>query len=160
MKLAELKRRTWRQWEKSHSWKGQLTSSPDSYVADIKFFGDLRYKATWERALAKYIAQRAYEGCLDSWMLPLYMLNFQPSDWEHEFRYQILDEFLLYPDGLYLIKQGIEDVFQQDLTNEEEKRLDGFFGFLAEKKERDRTIGGTNGSLLRLPTVATTKKTN
>lgn len=140
MKLPELKQRVWRLWVQLNSWKGELTSSPDSFVAEMKSFGDRRRKQTWANALCRFEAALSYKGCLDSWALLTISFNFTPDRWDYEFRHQILDEFLAYPDGLEIIRDGLEQLYSDDFVEEREK-ADGFFGLVAEREGRDRGIG-------------------
>lgn len=54
-----------------------------------KEFGDLRFKKTWIKALARYEALNAFHNCLDAHSLILHTLNFTEDRWDYEFRHQI-----------------------------------------------------------------------
>lgn len=144
MKLPELKKKVWALWTKLNSWKGELTSSPESFVAEMKRIGDRRYKQTWITALCRFEAMLSYEACLDSWALLTISFNFTPDRWDYEYRHQILDEFLMYPDGLEIIRTGLEQLYSNDYA-EERENADGFFRLVAEREGRDRRIGVANG---------------
>ena len=145
MKLAKLKKQTWQQWVKINSWGESLTTPADRYVEEIKQFGDLRYKATWIKALARYEAKWIYDNCLDSWSLPLITLNFTPQHQNYDIRHEIFGEFLMYSDGLELIKDGLEDLFSQDFTQTQRKKAHGFFELVAEREREYRGFTGTIG---------------
>ncbi|MEM6256662.1 MAG: hypothetical protein AAF821_27485 [Cyanobacteria bacterium P01_D01_bin.156] len=136
MKLPALKQRVWNTWKTLNSWKGELTSPPDSFVTEVKGFGDRRYKQTWIRALARFEAIATYESCLDAWALILINFNFTPERWDYEYRYEILDEFLTYPDGLELIREGLEQLFSSDFTPEERGQAHGFYSLVAGESGR------------------------
>lgn len=138
MKLPQLKERVWQLWVKLNSWKGELVSSPESFVAEMKRFGDRRCKKTWIRALAQFKATRIHRNCLDAWTLIAFSFNYTPDRWDYEFRHEILDEFLTYPDGLELLKVGLEQIFASDdfdLQEQKETSENGFFELVAEREE-------------------------
>ncbi|NEP61210.1 MAG: hypothetical protein F6K31_30240 [Symploca sp. SIO2G7] len=145
MKLPELKKRVWRTWCHINSWKGELTSPPESYVAEVKGFGDRRYKKTWIKALARFEAMFTYETCLDAWALISISFNFTPGHRNYEYRHEILDEFLMYPDGLEMIKDGLEQVFSTDCSPQERENAHGFFKLLEERESEHRGIGSAVG---------------
>ncbi|WP_250565061.1 hypothetical protein [Adonisia turfae] len=125
-------------------------------MAEIKAFGDRRYKKTWIKALARLEATLYYRYCLDACNLILYDLNFTPDHPDYEYRHEILDEFLMYPDGLDLIKQGLEQIFMStDFTADEQQEAgqNGFFELLAGRKEQLRGAGIPVGSVRQLTGV-------
>ncbi|MEO1619672.1 MAG: hypothetical protein AAFU53_01425 [Cyanobacteria bacterium J06632_3] len=135
MKIQQLKAKVLRLWKALHSWKGDLMSPPACFGLDIKKqFGDRRYKATWIRALARYEAQMSYESCLDSTLLITTYLNFSPDEPVYEYRHDILEEFLKYPNGLDLIRQGLENLYARD-----REKAHGFFELVAEREAQRRT---------------------
>ncbi len=141
MKLPELKKRVWRVWTRLNSWKGELTSAPERYVEDVKRFGDRRYKQTWIKALARFEAMRTYETCLDGWALIAINFNFTPTHRNYEFRHEIIDEFLMYPDGLEMIKDGLEQLFSSDFSPQERETAHGFYSLVEERERQHRGIG-------------------
>ena len=149
MKLLELKKRVWDVWVKLNSWKGELTSSPESYVAEIKSFGDRRYKKTWVKALARFKATRIHRNCLDAWTLISISFNYTPDCWDYEYRHEILDEFLTYSDGLELLKVGLEQIFasNDDFSPQEQKEAseNGFFELVAEREGDPRRLSLSDG---------------
>jgi hypothetical protein len=135
MKLPELKEHVWNAWKHFNDASGVLTQS-ESYVRDVKCFGDRRYKSTWIKALAQFTAQASYESCLDAYMLVLNSFNFTPERWDYEYRHEILDAFLMYPDGLELIRTGLEQLFSSDFTPQEQEDAHGFFELVEERSEQ------------------------
>lgn len=145
MKLSELKKRVWKAWCNLNSWKGELTSPPDSYVAGVKGLGDSRFKQTWIKALARFEAMFTYESCLDSWALIAISFNFTPDHRNYEYRQEILDEFLMYPDGLEIIRDGLEHLFSSDFSPQEREDANGFFALVEEREREHRGISLVNG---------------
>ena len=141
MKLPELKKRVWRVWTRLNSWKGELTSVPERYVEDVRRFGDRRYKQTWVKALARFEAIRTYETCLDGWALIAINFNFTPTHRNYEFRHEIIDEFLMYPDGLEMIRDGLEQLFSSDFSHQERENVHGFYSLVEERERQHRGIG-------------------
>ena len=155
MKLAELKGKTWKLWFSLNSWKGELTTPVERYAEDIRFFGDLRRKETWIKAFVKYDAQLSHESCLDCWALITIVFNFTQDRDDYEYRHEIIDEFLLYPNGLDLIRQGIEEIFNDDFASKDRNDAHGFFEFLEERERRDRGFSESIGFTGRLSAVTT-----
>lgn len=130
MKIYQLKERVMELWKSLHCWKGDVTSPLQQFGMDIrKQFGDRRFKKTWILALARYEAQLSYETCIDSTLLITSYLNFQPTEPIYKYRHVILDEFLKYPNGLNLIKQGLENLYAED-----REKAHGFFELVAERE--------------------------
>lgn len=138
MKLPEVKKRVKRTWDILHT---GFTVQPGQFEQDVKAFGDRRYKKTWVAAMCRYEAMFAIESCLDSWMLLTSTFAFQPERWDYEYRHQIFDEFLMYPEALEAIKTGLEDLFGKDCDHQERKEVDGFFKLLEERTGENRAIG-------------------
>lgn len=155
MKLQELKRRVKQSWTTLNIWKDGVVLQPENFDKDTKRFGDRRYKKTWAKALAYFEAVNAYEGCLDAYMLILHDFNFTADRWDYEYRHEILDAFLMYPDGLEIIKQGLEQLFSADFAPNERDEAHGFFEMVEEREGERRTIGVPDGPAWRLPATAT-----
>ena len=139
MKMQAIKKRVRHLWEVLNTHRGAITASESAYIAEIKSYGDRRYKKTWVAAFVRLEATLSYEGCLDSYSLILYDFNFTPDHRDYEYRHQIFDEFLMYPDGLYFIQQGLEQIFGSSIFTAEEKqeiRQNGFFKLLEENAEK------------------------
>jgi len=137
MKLLELKQKVYYAWERLNSFKGIL-AQPERFKVEMKEFGDLRRKDTWTKAIAQFEALNAYKSCLDAYVLILNDFNFTPERWDYEFRYQILDEFLMIPDGLELIRLGMEQLFSSTFTPQEREEAHGFFELVAEQQSTVR----------------------
>ncbi len=133
MKLPELKKRVRRTWDILNRCHG-IVLQPENFNKEMATFGDRRYKKTWVKALCKFEAMFAYKSCLDSWMLLTNTFAFRPDRWDYEYRHQIFEEFLMYPDALELIKSGLEDLFDKDFDIKEREKADDFFGLLEERE--------------------------
>ena len=141
MKLPEIKRRTRQAWESLNAWKGGVVLQPENFGQEVKSFGDRRYKKTWIQALCRFEAMLSYKSCLDAWALISISLNFTPDRWDYEYRHQILDEFLMYPDGVELIREGLEQLFSSDFGPQERENANGFFQLVGEREGGVRGIG-------------------
>lgn len=86
-----------------------------------------------------------YESCLDSWALIAISFNFTPDHRNYEYRHEIIDEFLMYPDGLEIIRDGLEHLFSADFSPQEREDANGFFALAEEREREHRGIGLTNG---------------
>jgi len=133
MKLPELKQKVYQSWLSLASFKGQVLN-PDAFKPEVRKFGDLRRKATWVNALARFEATFAHRSCLDASSLVLYSFNFTSDRWDYEYRNQIFEEFLLYGDSLDLIKLGLEQIYQHPYTEDDRREAHGFFELVAEQR--------------------------
>ena len=140
MKLQELKEQVRYIWDCVNKWHG-VVLQPENFDKEMKTFGDRRYKATWVKALCKFQAMLAMEGCLDSWALLTITFDFRPDRWDYEYRHGIFDEFLKYPEALEIIRTGLEDIFHKDFDVQEREKADGFFRLLEEREGSAGTLG-------------------
>ena len=141
MKLQELKRRTRQVWEALNTWKGGGVLQPENFDKEVKDIGDRRYKKTWIKALARFKAAQLHRSCLDAWTLITISFNYHPDRWDYEYRYEIVDEFLLYPEGMELIKAGLEQIFTTDgFTHKEREDTHGFLKLLEGREAQHRGL--------------------
>lgn len=149
MNFASLKQLTYDFWlDVLHI--RRVVIDPSQFKIELRNqFGDLRLRATWEKALARYYAQIIHDACLDACNLILYGLNFNPGDRLYPYRHAIFEEFLAFSDGLDMLKLGLEDIFQTDnfTTQERQEAKDnGFFELV-----REQSPGGSlNGRATEL----------
>jgi hypothetical protein len=138
MKLRELKQKVYDAWEFLSGYRNCVVL-PENFKGEVrKEFGDLRYKETWIRALARYEALNAFHDCLDAHQLILHTLNFTEDRWDYEFRYRIFDEFLMIPDALDLLKLGLEQLMSDSFTPSDRRDANGFYQLVAGQQGRDR----------------------
>jgi hypothetical protein len=140
MKLQEIKQRTRHEWETLISWQGVVVEQPGEYEREIKKFGDRRCRTTWIVALARLVATNLNRGCLDAEDLITMHLNFKPGQWDYEIREKIFDEFLSFPDGLELIRTGLENLVEQGVAHQYKEEADGIFELLV---RREKQIGAS-----------------
>jgi len=145
MRSSELKQQVYADWYRRH-WYNQavcVSSSPtqdEGFKQEIRTYGDLRLKTTWVKALARFAALNSQEGCMDACNLILYDFNFTPDRWDYEFRYQVIEEFLMLPGALDLIRLGLEQLFSDTFTQEERRQAHGFFELVQEQRGRTGSI--------------------
>ena len=132
MKLPELKERVREVWDCLNDCRGQVLQ-PENFGPEIRCFGDKRFKRTWIKALAYLESAFFYSSSLDASMLIFHGFNFTPDRWDYEYRHEILDAFLMYPDGLEIIKRGLDQLFSSDFTPEERTEANGFFELVEER---------------------------
>lgn len=133
MKLPELKHRTYEMWlDMNHSEDAIATNAFKDEVR--KSFGDLRRKDTWVRALAMFQARFHYNACLDAWSLITHSFNFDSNRWDYEIRHEFFEAFLQLPEGLELLKMGLEQLFTYFTAEEQE--CNGFLELVSEQRER------------------------
>ena len=119
MELKALKNQVFYEWTRLHEFEKAI-AQPENFKLEVKRrFGDLRVKATWEKALCSFRALNLQFGYLDSYELLTIHLNFQPQDALYEYRYRILEEFLQLPDAVELLRSGLEQLFSADFTPQE-----------------------------------------
>lgn len=153
MKLLKLKDKVWKAWTLFNAASGVITQDA-TFAQDVKRFGDRRYKETWIKALAQFTAQASYESCLDAYMLVLDNFNFTADRWDYEYRHEILDAFLAYPDGLDLIRAGQEQLFSSEFAPQEREDADGFFELVEERSQQSRRDDLPIGLDRRLPILS------
>lgn len=145
MRIKELKQQVYEEWHRRH-WYHQAVCKPTTPTGDemfkreIRTYGDLRFKATWVKALARFSALNSYEACLDASNLILYDFNFTPDRWDYEFRHQVIEEFLMLPGALDLIRLGLEQLFSDTFTQQERSQANGFFELVQEHTGTARRI--------------------
>lgn len=153
MKLPELKHRTEEAWKDLHEAYGALATGAckDEVRAN---FGDLRRRDTWIRALASFEARFHHAACLDAWSLITHSFNLTPDRWDYEIRHEFFEAFLQLPDGLELLKMGLEQLFANFTA--EERECNGFLELVAEQRERRGfdAIGLVGGEQPTLPAAA------
>lgn len=135
MKLPELKQRVYEAWEFLSGYRGSVLQ-PERFKPEMRTFGDLRRKETWVQALARFEALNAAHDCLDAYNLILISFNFTPDRWDYEYRHRILDEFLMVPGAIDLLKLGLEQLFTSPFTDQDRSEAHGFFELVAEQPGR------------------------
>lgn len=154
MKLAELKEEVRSTWESLESWKGQVLQ-PENFLPEMQKYGDLRRKATWEKALIQLYPALFHRSCLDASFLITNVFNFTPGKAFYEYRHELFEAFLMYPDSLELIKMGLEEIYSYTPEQQERANADGFYRLVQEQCERaTRLPAGLTGQLQALTAQA------
>jgi hypothetical protein len=110
MNLKQLKSYVYEAWVRLHSFNGAVVQ-PENFKSEVRRYGDLRKKSTWEKAVAAFRAQNFFDSNLDNYNLIIWQFHFYPERWDYEFRHQILEEFITIPQGLQCIVNGLEQIF-------------------------------------------------
>lgn len=144
MKLKQLKRKVYKSWEFLSNYRDCLIQ-PENFKPEVKQFGDLRFKATWVKALARFEALNASHDCLDACSLIMLTLNFTPDRWDYEYRHLIFEEFLSIPGAIELIRLGMEQLFSNNFSQQEREQSCGFFELVEEQQRRNSSKFGDGG---------------
>ncbi len=142
MKLSIIKQKVYHAWECLSTYNSALVQS-ENFKSDVRYYGDLRRKKTWEKALVAFIAQNMFDSNLDNYNLILWQFNFTPDRWDYEFRNQILEEFLALPGGLDCLVNGLEQIFQSNDLEDKEK-ASGLLTMVVKKSGTAREFLGGN----------------
>jgi hypothetical protein len=126
MRLDELKERVYSAWEALSTYNSALVQ-PENFKKEVSAFGDLRFKATWQKAYAAFLARNIFDSNSDNRTLITVQLYFSPSRWDWELRQEILDQFLAIPEGVDCIINGLEQIFSYPSNQEEQEKAYGVF---------------------------------
>jgi hypothetical protein len=126
MKLAELKQHTYDAWESLSSYNNALVQ-PENFKPEVRAFGDLRRKMTWQKAYAAFVARNIFDANTDNRSLITVQLHYTPERWDWDLRDQILDQFLAIPGGMDCIINGLEQILRYPLDKEEQDIAYGVF---------------------------------
>lgn len=152
MKLAELKQRVYESWECLSSYNSAVIQ-PENFKLEVRRYGDLRCKTTWQSAYAAFLAQNIWDAGISEYDLIVVQLNFTPDRWDYELRHQVLEQFLFIPGALEFIIRGLEQIYRSTSKEDREcahgllamvSRQSGGTGSIADGAIRRFT--GTNAS--------------
>lgn len=110
MQLKQLKSVVYEIWQLIHK-ANRAVVQTEQFKPEMKTYGDLRRKATWEKALAVLWANAMFDTNSDNYTLVSVMLNPKPGGWEYEYRHQIFEQLLAIPGAIECIKNGLEQVY-------------------------------------------------
>lgn len=112
MKLSELKVVTYETWSFLHELEDAVLQ-PENFKSEIRQYGDLRCKSTWEQAYVALEAATLKYPALENWQM-IQMCFCRPDRAELiNYNDQVLEAFLQFPDGLERIKDGLERLYYQ-----------------------------------------------
>lgn len=134
MNLAELKEEVRDTWEDLQGTYADVVL-PETFLPEIRKYGDLRKKATWEKAFV-YLYTAFFHRCagIEAYWYVTDFFNFTPDKRFYEYRHELFEAFLQYPDGLDIIKLGLEQLYRHTATQTE--NIDGFYRLVQEQRER------------------------
>ena len=136
MKLAELKEEVFGLWECIEDDGRGIIPQPENFLPEIRKYGDLRKKETWEKALFALHPACFHGALLDASFLITNVFNFTPSKACYEYRHELFEAFLMYPDGLELIKMGLEEIYSYTPEQQERTNANGFYRLVQEQCKR------------------------
>jgi hypothetical protein len=114
LKLKELKAEAYRLWQGMTIVYG-VAHTPEQFKANMQHYGDLRYKATWERACVVLEA----DIMLNATTAPREVIEyFSHPDTPIGLNYldQVLDIVLSYPHALESIKDGLKQLYYDPMA--------------------------------------------
>jgi hypothetical protein len=120
MKLKELKVASYQAWELVQRLE-DIVIQPENFWKEVRGYGDLRRRATWEKIYAVFqasvIANPVLENC---GMIQIYFCH--PTSPELVcYNDLVLEEFLKYPTALNRIKDGLEQLYYQPTEPEDQQ---------------------------------------
>lgn len=117
MKLKQLKEQVYSSWQYLHLVDGVYVdragtpTTNAAFKAEIRTYGDLRKKVTWEKAFASLQAKFLYNTNGDS--AQMVRLNFIKAPKEkgyYELLPQLVEQFMMMPDGLECLIDGVKEL--------------------------------------------------
>ena len=112
MKLRELKTVAYETWSFLHELEDAILQ-PENFKTEIRRYGDLRCKATWEKAYVALEAATLEYPSLENWQM-VQMCFCRPDRAELiDYNNQVLGALLQFPDGLERIKAGLDRLYYQ-----------------------------------------------
>lgn len=147
MKTQDLKKQVYEAWKDLSVFNGAVVQA-ENFKPEVRQIGDLRYKRTWEAAYCRFSARNMVDSCLDAFTL--ITIQFNPDWWEPELLHllpQCLDEFLALPEGLDLIKLGLEQLLGDYTTTQDKESAHEFFEMA---RQQSRRFGGDTARLAQL----------
>ena len=150
MKLAELKEEVRYTWESLEDKGDGIIPQPENFLPEMRKYGDLRRKATWEKAFVRLYSAFFHRPGMEASFLVTNVFNFTPSKAFYEYRHEFFEAFLMYPDGLDLIQEGWEQLYSHTAGQPED--IDGFYRLVQEQCERGNGLAA--GFAGRLPALS------
>jgi hypothetical protein len=118
MKLKTLKQIVWQTWHQHHKLERAI-AVPETFKPEMRRYGDLRRRATWEAAYAALQAAIIDNPVLEPGMaIQIYFT--QPEEPQLvEYNDQVLSAYLQFPHALEAIRDGLEQLFYQPCDPED-----------------------------------------
>ena len=120
MKLSELKPKVESAWECLSDFNNALIG-PENFLLEVRAFGDLRRKSTWQKAYCSFWARNIFDSNSDNRSLITVFFNYTPAQWDWELRHEIIDQFLAILGGWDCIINGLEQIFNYSIDFKEEQ---------------------------------------
>lgn len=118
MKLTALKAKTYETWQTLHTVAEAFAqvSTPQYdqvFKQEVRSYGDLRYKATWERAFTSLLAKLLYDYNDDNrTLILLHFLAYPQAEGHSYLRPLLLEQFLMFPYGFDCLMKGLQAIAQ------------------------------------------------
>ncbi|HAG81236.1 MAG TPA: hypothetical protein DCL61_08695 [Cyanobacteria bacterium UBA12227] len=110
MQLNELKQQVYELWKCVCKFNGAIVQ-PENFKPEVRTYGDLRRRSTWEKAYAVFFAKLNWDSDISGHTAICYVFNFSPNQWNYKIRYEIIEQFLAIPGAMEFIIRGLEDIF-------------------------------------------------
>jgi hypothetical protein len=132
VKLDELKQKVYSAWECLSDFNDALIQ-PENFLQEVRAFGDLRRKSTWQKAYCSFWARNIFDSNSDNRSLITVFFNYTPAQWDWELRHEIIDQFLAIPGGADCIINGLEQIFNYPIDKKEEEIACGVLSLVQEQ---------------------------
>lgn len=145
LSIPELKLEAYLQWETLLLEKGVYNPHPMSYTlpesearqlpytsevfrTEMRAFGDLRRRDTWEAAAIQLTAHGMAQGLLEAYQVIGFMVspNYMNCSIRQHYGERLIEAMLQFPEVLELIRQGLEQVYHHKECVEERQLVEQF----------------------------------
>ncbi|PSB31502.1 hypothetical protein [Stenomitos frigidus] len=119
MKLAALKQKAYETWQTLYTVEGAFVqiSTPvhdQVFKQEVRSYGDLRRKQTWEKAFTSLLAKLLYDHNDDArTLILLHFLTYPEQEGFADLRPLLVEQFLMFPYGLDCLREGLNDIAQR-----------------------------------------------
>lgn len=143
--IPELKQEAYLQWETLLLERGAYNPYPlsfdlpeaeaerlpyinSAFRSEMHRYGDLRRRATWEKAAIQLTAQGLAQGLLEAYQVIGYMVSpdYMNCPIRQQYGSQLLDAMFQFPEIVELIRQGLEQVYTQKECQSVKQLVDTF----------------------------------
>ena len=118
MKFAALKAKTYETWQTLYAVEEAFVqvSSPVQdtvFKQEMRGYGDLRRKSTWEKAFTSLLAKLLYDhNDDDRTLVLLHFLEYPQVEGFADLRPLLLEQFLMFPYGFECLLKGLQAIAQ------------------------------------------------
>ena len=147
MGLKELKEEVYESWECLSKYKGAIIQ-PENFKSEVRTYGDLRCRATWEKAYAVFYAKTNWDAGIAGHTAICYAFNFSPEHWQYRIRHEMIEQYLAISEAKESVIQALWEIFNSG-DKEDIEYAKQFLEVVGEQQRRtgECTIGHLRRSI-------------